>query len=123
MNTEDPITEPKMKPTPVQPPMMRVAKAVDVRDPWICKQCGAIMGSVIHERAHHGHYTFARLILFRGAVYINELLPANYIFGKVDAGEFGCSRCGTVRPWTPTAEALRYLSDSRQPIRKKNRNL
>ncbi len=101
--------------------MMQVAKATDIRNPWVCQHCGAIMGSVVHERIRTG-LSLTRLIIFRGAVFINEMLPANYIFGKVDAGEFGCSRCGTIRPWTPSAETLRYLSEPRRHA-KNNRNL
>ena len=121
MSIEDPITEPKMKSAPVtEPPMVQVAKATDIRNPWICRHCGAIMGSVVHERVRAG-LSITRLILFRGAVFIHETLPVNFIFGKVDAGEFGCGRCGTIRPWIPTAETIRYLSEPHRPA-KKNRN-
>ena len=122
MSIDEPITEPKIQPVAVsQPPMMQVAKATDIRNPWVCRGCGAIMGSVIHEKIRQG-VSLTRLILFRGAVYVNELLPANYVFGKVDAGEFGCSRCGTVRPWVPGPETVRYFAEPHR-AGKRNRNI
>ena len=118
MSIEDPITEPKVK--PVGPPTLQVARAADIRNPWNCMNCGAIMGSVYHEKIRQG-LSLSRLILFRGAVHAHEMLPANYVFGKIDAGEIGCSRCGTVRQWSPTIETVRYWSEPRH-ARKKNRN-
>jgi hypothetical protein len=103
-------------------PVMQVARASDIRNPWICQHCGAIMGSVYHEKIRPG-LSISVLILFRGAAMLHEMLPANYIFGKVHAGEFGCSRCGEVRSWHPTPETLRYLEENHRKPVKRNRNL
>lgn len=101
-------------------PKVQVVRAVDVRNPWICQHCGAIMGSVYHEKIKVG-VTVSALILFRGAAKLDETLPVNYIFGKVYAGEFGCSRCGEIRKWIPTAETLEHLTA--QSNHRKHRNL
>lgn len=121
MNTDTPITEPKMKTSHSQSaPMLQVAKASDIKNPWLCNTCGAIIGSVYHEKIRQG-LSLSRLILFRGAVRIEEQLPVNFIFGKVDAGEFGCSRCGEVRVFRPSAETVRFWSEPHR-AKKKNRN-
>jgi hypothetical protein len=122
----EPITEPKIPVVKIDgaglhQPHVQVARALDIRNPWVCQKCGAIMGSVHHEKIRQG-LSLSRLILFRGAVMITEMLPANFVFGKVDAGEFGCSRCGEVRKWHPSPEVLRHLSEPGH-ARKKNRNL
>lgn len=103
-------------------PMIQVVNACDIKNPWICNTCGAIMGSVFHEKIRQG-LSITRLILFRGSVKIDEQLPANFIFGKVDAGEFGCSRCGEVRRWHPSHEALQYLNEGKGHLGKRNRNV
>jgi hypothetical protein len=102
-------------------PLTEVAQAIQIRNPWICHSCGAIMGSVHKEKVRQG-LSISRLILFRGAIKLDEALPLNFVFGKVDAGEFGCSRCGTIRHWHPSPEALQYLSEGNHHARKKNRN-
>jgi hypothetical protein len=116
MQTDLPDTQPKIKsmgvPTETAEPVIEVVKASDVKNPWICLKCGAIMGSVHHEKVRQG-LSISALILFRGAAMIHETLPVNFIFGKVYAGEFGCSRCGEVRKWLPTPETLLYLSEGR----------
>jgi len=91
------------------------AKASDVRNPWICQNCGAIMGSVHRDKIRTG-LSVSRLIVFRMAVKIGELLPENLIFAKMDSGEVGCSRCGTVRSFhrDPNLERINP---------KRNRNL
>ncbi len=128
MTIEQPITEPKIetiKPQeaePNPPPALQAAKATDIKNPWVCQSCGAIMGSVYHEKIRQG-LSLSRLILFRGAVKIDEMLPANFVFGKVDAGEFGCSRCGEVRKWHPSPEVIKYFSDNGYHAKRKNRNL
>ncbi len=138
---EEPITEPKLKAVKVghmdadngladkkvgagsEPPQIMVTKATNIKNPWVCLKCGAIMGSIFHEKIRQG-LSITHLILFRGAVLITETMPANFVFGKVDAGEFGCGRCGEVRIWHPTPEALRYLLDNgNHHARKKNRNV
>ena len=104
-------------------PTLQVARASDIRNPWVCLNCGAILGSVLHEKVRTG-LSISRLILFRGAVKVDELLPANFIFGKVESGEFGCSRCGDVRVWKPSPETLRYLMNGNgHHVRKKHKNL
>lgn len=117
-----PSTEPKIKGAQVGvPPMLQVAKASDIRNPWLCLKCGAIMGSVYHEKVRQG-LSLSRLILFRGAVLIHEQLPINFVFGKIDAGEIGCSRCGTIREFHPSPETVRYFTEKHH-ARRKNRNL
>lgn len=105
---------------PAVPPMIKVVNAVDIKNPWICQSCGAILGSVYHEKIRQG-LSLSRLILFRGAIKLEEQMPENFVFGKVDAGEFGCSRCGTVRQWHPSPEALRYMAEPKHIV-KRNRN-
>lgn len=139
----DPITEPKIKAVQTgdametpnvemgnkkdgaaeeKPPLtLQAARAADLKNPWVCQGCGAILGVVFHEKIRQG-LSLSRLILFRGAVKIDEMLPANFVFGKVDAGEFGCSRCGEIRKWHPSPEVLHYYSETHF-ARKKNRNL
>lgn len=104
-----------------EPPLIKVVRAADVRNPWVCNSCGAILGSVYHEKVRQG-LSLSRLILFRGAVKFEENLPENFIFGKVDAGEFGCSRCGTIREFRASPEFIRYTMEKRHAP-KKNRNV
>lgn len=102
-------------------PQIKAVQAIHIRNPWVCFKCGAVMGSVHQDKIRQG-LSVSRLILFRYAVYLTEILPENAVFGKVDAGEFGCSRCGTVREWRPSEEALRYMGEKRRTP-KKNRNV
>ena len=113
--------EAKVISSPEQP-MINVVDAVNIKNPWICQTCGAILGSVHHEKIRQG-LSLARLILFRGAVKLDEKMPENFIFGKVDAGEFGCSRCGTVRHWHPTPETMAFINENRHHGKRKNRNI
>lgn len=102
-------------------PLIQAAKATSIRNPWVCQKCGAIIGSVTHEKVRQG-MSISRLILFRGAIKIDEFLPINFVFGKVDAGEFVCSRCGETRVFYPSPETLRYYMGSHKHP-KKNPNL
>lgn len=115
---ETPITEGAA----VKPPLvLQAAKAADIRNPWMCIGCGAILGSVFHEKVRQG-LSYPRLILFRGAVMVHEYLPANFVFAKLDAGEVVCSRCGTIRTWHPSPECVKHFSENGH-AKKKNRNL
>jgi hypothetical protein len=108
-----------------QPPTLQATKATNIRNPWNWFGCGAILGSVCHDKMQTGSgniVSMSRLLLFRGAVMVDEMLPANFVFAKVDAGEFMCSRCGEVRKWTPTPETLRYYTDPHHS-KKRHRNL
>jgi hypothetical protein len=109
------------KPAPRELPQLKAVPATAIKNPWICFKCGAILGSVHQDKIRQG-LSVTRLIIFREAVDLTEHLPENFVFGKVDAGEFGCSRCGTVREWRPSEEALRFLSEKRRTP-KKNRNV
>ena len=100
---------------------IKVAPASQIRNPWICNNCGAIMGAVHQDKIRQG-MSVSRLILFRGAVYVTENLPENFAFGKVDAGEFGCSRYGHVREFRASPEFIRYTMEKRHAP-KKNRNV
>lgn len=102
-------------------PQIKAVQAIHIRNPWVCFKCGAVMGSVHQDKIRQG-LSVSRLILFRYAVYLTEILPENAVFGKVDAGEFGCSRCGTMREWRPGPEALRWLTEKKH-TGKKNRNV
>jgi hypothetical protein len=95
------------------------AKASDVHNPWMCQGCGAILGSVCVEKIRTG-LSLSRLILFRMAVKVGELLPENLIFAKIDSGEVGCSRCGALRTFHPDPNLARYWAGN---PRKVNRNL
>ena len=114
-NDTDMATSPSM----VSKPEVKVVPAVAIRNPWVCLNCGAILGSVFHEKIRQG-LSLSRLILFRGAVRIDEPLPENFIFGTVDAGEFGCSRCGQVRKWHPSAETIRFYANGEHDKKKPN---
>lgn len=119
MNNDDttavapPTVQPKFAEADVQQPVLvEIVQATDIRNPWVCQTegCGAILGSVYHEKVRQG-LSISRLILFRVAVKVGEPVLTNYIFGKVDAGEFTCSRCGGNRKWHPTPEVMRYLME------------
>lgn len=125
--SDDVATVPVLvSPSPPAPAVIKHVPATDIRNPWICKDddtskgCGAILGSVVHDKIRGG-LSLSRLIVFRGAVRIEEYLPANFVFGKVDAGEFTCSRCGKTRAWHPSPEVILYHSNAKS--RKRNRNV
>lgn len=114
-----PILVPEM----LVPPSEEAVQVTDIRDPWLCKGCGSVLGSVYKEKVRHG-LSISRLMIFRGAVKVGENLPVNFIFAKIDSGEVICSRCGEMRPWTPTPETLRYLSEGHHHhVARKNRNI
>lgn len=107
--------------------MFQVVHATQIKNPWVCKDdehgkgCGAIIGSVYQEKIRQG-LSLSRLILFRGAVKIDEDIPTNFIYGKVDCGEFTCSRCGKIRKFRLSPEAMRYYYPQNRHGRK-NRNV
>ncbi len=101
---------------------LEVAKGSQIRNPFVCQNCGSILGSVITEKVRPG-VSVSALIVLRMAVRPAETVPTSFLFSKLYAGEVGCSNCGQVRLWHPTAETLEHLSGARKHARKVNRNV
>lgn len=94
-----------------QPPQFTVAIAGNLPGKWECPN-GHIIGVVLRERV--GSRLRTRLLVFSGALWAENEVPAQAGRAKIDAGEVICGICGAIREWFPSEYLLDKLMASRK---------
>jgi hypothetical protein len=78
--------------------------------PYLCEQCGAVLGMIIKGSDRRAKLSVFRLTLPAVAGQL-ESLPGDYPFGvtELEQGNPVCGICGAVRKWRMSQRALDEL--------------